>query len=292
MGRPIRPLKEFDSYALFELATYEPGTYLQDTQIQGNSLLSTLFVSSLDPGAVVTVSYEDFTVGQSEGEIYPLTAHPPVDTAQTANRTIVTKIHNQPRCRVSVTGGKARFSVYVTVVSSFATDLDASLVFEAQLADFLRNKGMPVMGFDPADNSFRFIRATNGRLNVELSGDIDANPTALNKRLYGASPGLLQGATASHVLYVVPEGKRFTWLSGYGAANGYTTWRVRINGVPALTKRNAFDQRDVPLSLGNPVVLLAGEEIAVEVKNSSPCATMNEVETWIYGNEEDTNSVV
>jgi hypothetical protein len=287
MARSVRRLGEFDSTELLVLETRSSGVYTEETLIQGNSILSTVFVAWADPGAKVTVRYVDATTGpgEAEGEVYELDTHPEITSGPTVSRVTVTRIHNKPRMIATVTGGNVRFSVFATVVSSFASDLDAALVKDEQIAQLDRDKSLPIAGIDHDTGMFQIVHVKDGRLFVDIAGEIDATPIAATHRAYAKTLSLAPGATITHISYVVPTGKVFTWLTGSGSANSYVKWMAAIDGVPYLTKRNSWDDRDILLSVINPIKLIAGQTLTVTVTNESILLATCEVETFIYGAE-------
>lgn len=178
----VRRLDEFQSLELFQLRepasnnliSRAPGVYEINTRIQGNSLLSTLYVHSLDAGASVLVEYVESTTGEIQGELFPLTSHP-VQTAagNPPSRILVTRIHNKPVCRATVIGGNASFGVYATVVGSDATDIDSALQLEGAPFAPTTHKGIPIAGVDESGD-WKFARFTDtGEL--KIAGIINAD---------------------------------------------------------------------------------------------------------------------
>ena len=131
-----------ESNTLLPLGTRGAGTYNVKVDIQGNSILSTVFVESLDGGASVEVKWFDFTTGFAVGEANLLKTHNVVSTALTSDRTLVANTHDKPYVSAVVTGGSVKFSVYATVVSSTASDLADSLFLEGDTVNLLQDKGI------------------------------------------------------------------------------------------------------------------------------------------------------
>lgn len=285
MAEAYRRLAEYQSLAVLPLTDYPPGVYTQKLFVQGNSILSSLLVLACPPGASVSARWYDVTLAEAEGEEYDLVTHNTVTTAPVFDRRTVTRLHDKPRLEVTVTGGTVRLGVYVSVVASFASDLDAALVFDAQIANLLRDKAIPIATYDEDTNQFEILRTQGGVLPV--SGSFDALPKLIDKRLYNASVALAYGASATHVNYTVPTGKKFTWLSGFGSANALAIWDVSLDGSPMLTRRCAYDNPNVDLDLKNPVVLSAGQQLIVDVTNRAITKVAANIDTWIYGSEEN-----
>ena len=170
MASYLRRLKEFDTVTPLSLETRGPGVYNEPFLIEGNSILSTVFIASCDPGATLLVEYWDSTTGTEVGEEYPLRAHP-LFTAPKSDRMTVTRIHNKPNLRATVVGGSIRFGVYVTVVSSFPSELDEALRLECEPADLLLQKALPVAGYECERNRWNVLHTKNGHLRVVSGAD-------------------------------------------------------------------------------------------------------------------------
>lgn len=282
----IRSRHEFHNDTVFSLEDRAPGVYEANMLIKGNSILSTLTVTSIDPGATLQVTYFEFTTqeARNEGQEIVLEEHATVDDTTTlpfTNKITVTRIHSTPRIRVTVTGGNARFEIHNTVVQSFASDLDAALVLDGE--DFIsdRTKAIPISGYDPATNLMNHVRVVGGVLQVSSSDEV------INKRLYNESIGLAPALSyTTHIDYTVPAGKRFRWLAGFGSGNNGAKWRVTVDGTTYLTKRNAYDQPNVELSLSRGISFSAGQNIVVELRNTNQYNTSGDYETGIFGIEE------
>lgn len=289
MAVNLRRRGEFDSDTILPLDDYPPGEYVVPMYIQGNSILSSLFVASVDPGATVSVEYFEITTGSAEreGEEILLEVHPPLTGVPGTSKLTVTRIHEKPRVRMIVTGGNVRAQVHTTVVTSFASDLDAALKYEEQPADLTPNgdRGIPLVGYDEGDTLWHFLRVDNGVLQV--GGEVAAGAIFLNTRKYNQSLVLLAGSDAVHIDYTIPAGKVFRWLAGWGTADDWVLWRVEIDGATWLTARNAFDAPNVDLVLQGPVALTEGQNIKVTVYNLNPYGQTANVETMISGSEID-----
>jgi hypothetical protein len=62
---------------------------------------------------------------------------------------------------------------------------------------------------------------------------------------------------------------------------------VSIDGARYLVKRNAFDFPNVALNIGSPLLLTAGQNIIVSAENLNPYGNNADIESWIYGREEN-----
>ena len=196
-------LNQYQTQILLKLEPRAAGTYQINMLVEGNSLLSSVFVESADPGATVEVKYYDTTTGSLVGERFDLEdAHPVITdaTLPVTDRRLVSKIHNKPIMEAIVTGGSVTFGVYVTVVQSFATDLDAALQLDNQVADLDTDKGMPMMVYDEVAGKFFMLRGENGVIPVSFSEAGDA----VHERFQGVStPGIQQ----TLITTVVPPAK-------------------------------------------------------------------------------------
>lgn len=161
-------LNLFETMAAFLLENRGSGTYVKRMEIQGNSILSSVFIKSMAPGSTIEVKYWDTTIGQDAGERFDLDSHRVItdsDTFPLTNRIEVTRIHNKPRLEVIVTG-TVEFGVYITVVSSFANDLDNALILEGDTFVQERSKAVPMACLDSVSGLLHFLRCKDGQISV------------------------------------------------------------------------------------------------------------------------------
>jgi len=170
-----KQLKLGESNTIFPLETRTPETYERLMQILGNSLLSTLYVKTIGGGGSVTAKFFDSITDDRPGDRFELDAHTVAITAGFLERIIVTRIHSRPISEIVVAGASAEFALFVTVVSEFAADLDSALKKDAEDADLLLDKGLPVMCYDEVKDKFFFQRCKDGSIVVsdDLSGNSD-----------------------------------------------------------------------------------------------------------------------
>lgn len=285
---PVRVLRIFQTDKPLPLQERAVGTYEIPLLIESNSILSSVYVQALDPGATVDARYVETTTGDRTGELVELDEHPLLAVAGVTSKLTVTRIHNKPRLVVNVAGGNATFGVYLTPVSSFASDLDAALHFEEEAVRLDRDKGIPITTYDETNGVWRFLRSNeNGRLEVDVPGVLQVTQALINTRLYAATVALAAGSEIQHINYTVPAGKTFTLLGGQGFSDGWAQWRVYLNTAILTTRWNQYDIPQIPLSLSAPLELTAGDVLEVWAKNRSPELNTNNVETWIYGSEVD-----
>lgn len=168
----ILRLGQFESKAIIPLANVGPGIYLQKLAIVGNSLLSTVFIQSLDVGATVLVEYFDYGVGGDAGEFHPLNSHEILSVVGASDRILVSNIHDKPTVRATVVGGNATFGVYATVVLSSASDIDSALHKDDETVLLSSDKGIPTMIFDETAGVWKFNRGTGGIQDVRIVGNV------------------------------------------------------------------------------------------------------------------------
>lgn len=173
----VLQLKEFQSLEIVDYTTLGPDTYIRRIDAFGNSLLSSVFVKSMDPGATILVRYWDTSSGEKQDERYDLATHIEITpdmlhpTYGFTHRITVSRIHNKPNCEIIITGGNVAFGVYGTIVSTSASDMDQALRSEGQDADFTRDKGLAPVLYDAAQNKWYFSRSDQGYQLIKLADD-------------------------------------------------------------------------------------------------------------------------
>lgn len=172
----------FQTNHLVDMQTLGAGTYDRNMLIEGNSILSSVYVKAIDPGATIKVNYWDSSAGSPANERYNLQSHNLISSALT-DRILVTRIHNKPNLEIIITGGDVTFGVYITVVNSFASDMDAALVNDGETFDAVLNQGMIAAGYDETLGILKFLRMENGRLLVSSTEELVDNPTIANVSL-------------------------------------------------------------------------------------------------------------
>lgn len=245
----LRTLREYDSDAVLPLAERSPGVYEQELMIQGNSILATVFVDGSDPGATVHVEWWDATTGKALGESFILGDHGTLTSGEISRKTI-TRIHNKPTFRAVVAGGNVRFSIYVTVVSSFASDLDSSLQAEGEAVSVYGDKGIPIAAYEEESGVWKFLRVINGRLQVDVPDVLVTqlpitNMTAPTTIVVGTIPVEAKAEElrllGRRSIVLCPNGK--VW---HGSTSGVTP----SNGIPIFKNdRAVLDVGDTPLYL-------------------------------------------
>jgi hypothetical protein len=164
----IVSLNEFQSSPYFLLQELGPGTYEQVSEIRGNSILSSIFVESIDTGATLQVNYYDTTTGAAVGERFDIGSHDLVDdTAEGKTfRALFGRIHRRVVAEVIITGGNVKFSLYATAVTSTASDIDSALIRDGEDYTDPEDKAIPVAYLDEETGQLFFVRGENGAIKV------------------------------------------------------------------------------------------------------------------------------
>lgn len=279
LGVEIIKLSLFETRAVVPLRTLSPGTYTQRLLTQGNSILSTVFVESIDVGASISVRYFDFTTGELALEQYDLGTHTTITTAPNWNRILIPRIHDKPVVEITIAGGNVRFGVYVSVISSFASDLDQALQLDGALADLLAHKGMPVMTYDELQGKFFFLRGDNGVIPVSVSEAGDA--LALSAQTI-STPGTEQTLITS----TVPAGKVYKLSMAIVTCRQRAEYVIDIDGaIIGSGRTGASNLKDLfPWSPRRSVA--AGETVSLKFTAASDTVPSN-VEAYLMGSELD-----
>lgn len=225
MAEEVLRLATYDSKAVVPLATRGAGIYIQKLAVAGNSILSSVFVESLDGGASVLVEYFDYGVGGDSGEEYQLNSHDPVSTATTTDRKLISNLHDKPFLKCTVAGGNVRFGVYATVVVSSATDIDNALQREGDPVVLAVDKGMPVMVYDETNGEWKFARGEDGIQDVRVVGNVAIGEPGdpIFQDFAGTStPGTEQTA----ISYTVPIGKTLNLLAIYVISRQESSFKI------------------------------------------------------------------
>jgi hypothetical protein len=281
-------LNEYASGELFELANPPvlavrgPGTYKQVAEIRGNSLLSSVFIRSIDPGATLKINYYDTTTGATFNERFELTGHDLIDDSVaplTTFRILVTKIHHRIVAEAVVMGGNVDFSLYATTVSSTASDLDAALIRDEDVFNQPTNKAIPVATLDESDGKLYFLRSKAGVLTIEQNFGLpfylkstDAKQTLPNSNLV-----LVSG--------VVPVSKvwRLRRLEAQCRAYGY--FEIFIDST-RIARSNSSPVSDNPFFHFDPFVeATAGETVTIQYTQSYGPSL--DVSAFLFATEEN-----
>lgn len=124
---PVIRLRQNETVAIYELASRPTGTYYQNLVADGNAIVSTLYVDSVDPGATVRVTFEDIGLSEKPGDMITLGSHEIMTEAGSVSKTSITRFHNRPRVKVVVSGGNVTFGHWVTLKTEAISDIQFGL---------------------------------------------------------------------------------------------------------------------------------------------------------------------
>lgn len=276
-------LNEYASGELFELSGARmPGTYRQVAEIRGNSLLSSVFIRNIDPGATLKINYYDTTTGATFNERFDLTGHDLITDSVlplTTLRILVTKIHHRVVAEAVVTGGDVDFSLYATTVSSTASDLDAALIRDEDVFNQSINKAIPVATLDESDGKLYFLRSKAGVLTIEQN---------FGTPFYLKSTDAQQTTPASTITVssgVVPVSKvwRLRRLEGQCRAYGY--FEIFIDST-RIARANSSPVSDNPSFHFDPFVeATAGQTVTIQYTQTHGPSL--DVSAFLFATEEN-----
>jgi len=281
MAEEILRLGLYESKAILPLISRGPGTFTQKMFTEGNSILSTVFVQSLDVGASVSVKYYDFTTGGDVGESYLLQSHETIVSSLTDDRQLITKMHNKPYVVATVTGGNAIFGVYVTVVVSQASDIDSALKKENQSVDLVTDKVMPIMFYDTSTGVWRFARGEAGIQDVRVVGNVAIGDPGTP--VFVDSAGLTTpGSQQTLASYTVPVTKILSLLSAQVICRQESTFEVLADSVVIGSGRTGPASPNVNFSYRVARQLPAGTLVEVKATARSGSGSAD-IECYIQG---------
>lgn len=269
MAEEIFRLALYESKILMPLVSRGPGVYIQKMHTEGNSILSTLFVESLDTGASVYAEYFDFGVGGEVGEAVFLHAHDIVSTAVTSDRQLVTKMHNKPYIRVTVTGGSVIFGVYITVVVSQASDIDSALKKQNQIVNFPTDKGIPIVIYDPDTGKWQFAAGSSGVQNVHV---VDTVGIPL---LIEANTITSPGSEQTIISYTVPALQAVKILSAKVICRQESMFKVYGDGVLIGSGRTGPASPNVYFDYSVSPTFVSGKIIEIKATARSGSSASN-----------------
>jgi hypothetical protein len=253
-------LSEFQSLDVFPQKTRPPDTYILPLQVEGNAVLSTLRVVAMDPGSQIAVRYFELTTGELGLERSNKASHRVVTPGLLLpvigldDQITVTPIHNKPVCEIVITGGNVEFSLYATVVNSFATDLDAALKREGDPV-LSTSKGIPIMV--QTASGFAFLEADpSGNLVLTLSQGTQA-PT------HGFGTVQDDGDTLEVTTYEVPVSSVFLLSAALVSSFACGVAYLYVNGVIKGTSRTMSGSPNGQIQFSPPLEVSATQEIKI-----------------------------
>lgn len=140
------------------------GTFTFTVHSSGNSILSSAYVKS--GAGMAVVKWYDFhsSNGEEVAARFDLGQHPAL-TAGQKDRRIVSRIHNNARVEVVVTGGPAEVMVLASMIADFPVELTGNIK-NGQVANLLADGGLPISLYDADDGAFYLAQGDDGRLIV------------------------------------------------------------------------------------------------------------------------------
>ena len=255
-------LREYQTNHLCLVDTRAPETYFRAMLTEGNSLLSSVFIESLDVGASLEVNYWDSSAANPDVERYDLASHGILGTAGTYRR-LITKIHNKPNIECIVRNGNVRFGVYVTVVSSFASDTDSSLIYDGQSSQPSNDKGMIVAGLHEDSGTLQFFRISDNGLLVDIGGSVSGLFNVVSNRITGTA---LVDKDDTVILFdqlITTDTFLFECLVG---GDGMGLFKFYVNSSDWGEIRNAYQERQTKFNFGGKT-LVNGDRVKVTAKN-------------------------
>lgn len=271
--KELLKLQNFQTYALYERAVTAISEIRQPLLIEGNSILSSVFVHAMDPGASLTIRYFETTTGDVTNERSELAEHLVItpgmldSTYGLTSKITVTTIHNKPNLEIFVTGGNVDFGIYATVVSSFAVNLDGSLVYDNQLADLTKNKAIVVAGLDE-NGRFQMLQLSNGKLVVDANIVSTGAGTPLFQS--GSFASAASGSEETIFSYTVPTGKTLSIENITASGNNVSTFTVWVDGSSIAAKRTHFCDLNTTFELAGKLKLVAGQAVVLKGVHARP----------------------
>ena len=270
-------LVEYQSGELFELdpttlgTPRVPGTYVQVGETVGNSILSSVFVEAIDPGATLKINYYDTTTGAQVGERFELTGHDLITDALaplTTLRILVTRIHHRIVAEAVVTGGNVKFSLYATVVSSTASDLDQSLIRDGDTWLPTITKALPVACLNELTGEMEFIRCP---LKVVVTGDTSAGTPYYLRGEVACAPGTTQTVFTDTVPALTTRYLKKLWVTAFNDGQ----FSLLAGGLEVAAGLISNVQHNISFSFDPPRPISPGVSLELEFSSDSepnyPC---------------------
>jgi hypothetical protein len=267
--QPVKILGNKATQALFPLAARSAQSTIQLLSVDGNSLLSSVFVLTADAGTTVEVKYFQTSSGTFEenSERADLTGHRVLGLANAGetDQILATRIHNKPACEINIVGpGTITFGVYVSVRSETASDLDSALHLDDEVSDLLVDKGIPTMCYDEVANKWFMLRCVDGALSVGVSGSLTANETT---DVESGTETVTYNTTETLISYTPAANTRLHQIVMGGDGSG--EFVVKIGTTVWATVRNAWNERQVILPMGGKLVGTS-DTITIDATNITP----------------------
>jgi hypothetical protein len=273
-------LDEFQSTHILTLESRPAGfTQRIRMMIEGNSLLSSVFVKSITGSPSLSVRYFEITTGLEADEQKYLTEEHPVFTAasSTPDQRLMTPFHNKVFCDIEITGsGSMEFGIYVTVVSAFASLLDQALKNHLETVDLVNHEGLPLVLQDPSDGLWYLAKGEKGCLTV----DIQAGDGFFEDAQTTTTPGLEQ--TVFSIVVGAGITKKLTSL--HVSCRLPTSFNLEAGGAIIASGRTGASSPNYTFNWATPRPITAGTalELKLTARSGLPAT---DVEAYLVGND-------
>lgn len=246
-------LRPYETLNIYKPEVRAGGAFEQIILIQGNSILSTLFIDSLASGSVQVVFeeiiYEDqvkplFSRSYSAPGTYEFWTHP---------------FHTKIKITITTTD-TSKF----TIKSTVRTDVELLRTSSLDGAEFnpADNKHIPMGCYDPDQDKLFFIRCKNG---VLVTDPIDTGDPIFIDGQTATTPGVQQTLFTS----LVPVGKTHILSKVHISCSIGGKWLADIDSVIIGSGRVASGSPDSTLEFTPRRKLLAGQTFRVRFTSKS-----------------------
>jgi hypothetical protein len=220
----------FESFPIQPVLYLASGQHIINVSSYGNSLLSTLWVKSVDVGASVTVRWYDIGPGSGiyPGEKIYVAAHATISTSDTSDRRIVPGIHNKAWCEINCIGGGAELGVYVTSVSSFPQEAPFK---QGQAANFASDAGNANVIYDAVQDKWFFVSGENGIQNVNITGGTISAEIAGEPFLFKARTNTNPNNFQTLITQTVPANKLWKIRQAKVICRASSEYQIYADGV-------------------------------------------------------------
>ena len=246
-------LRPYETLNIFKPEDRAAGSFEQILLIQGNAILSTIVIESLDSGSVLVefeeIIYEDqvkplFSKSFSAPGTYQFWTHP---------------FHTKIKVTVTTTDTST-----FTIKSTVRTDVEILRSSSLDGADFdpTDNKHIPVGCYDPDQEKLFFLRCKNG---VLVTDPIDTGDPIFIDGETATTPGVIQTLFTS----IVPVGKTHILSKIHISGSIGGKWLADIDSTIIGSGRIASGSPDSTLEFTPRRKILAGESFRVRFTSKS-----------------------
>lgn len=281
-AQQLTRLNLYESMPVIPVQVFDIGSEITQIASYGNSLLATLWVKDLDPGASVLVRWYDIGPGSGDfpGEKIYVAQHALISTSDTSDRRLVPGIHNKVWCEIIVIGGQVTLGIYATSVSAFPQQSpfkdqdDANLGNDAGnsfvLLDRDLNKYFLATGKEGATN----VNIVGGSIAAEIAGD----PLILINR------SITDGTLQTLISQAVPANKLWKLRKVDICSRCYGEFYLKANSVIIGEGKTSPVQSNVSFTLA-PYMKL-DENLTVEVDFKMNYGPQLDVSAYLHLTEE------